>query len=335
MPRELTHLTVSGEALKRVEAQDPCAGRALRDNHGIFMFGSILCDSPYYEPPIHGIKKGISFLSEKIHTPGGDIDGDFFDSLASSPPPEARDAYFAFLCGILSHHFADRGLHPMIVYFTGDYKDPDLKRRKWSQARHRFLEGLIDIWVAKQIMNKDIHRFRLNAYIPFEFPVLSPYISSFVYAIVQDGEGADIPRLSRRLFRALGFENRLVGLYVRSWFRQLLLRANRLAGYRFSKFAALCYADEKRLSIPIFSETMTSLNPFTGDKVEKSISTLINEIIDALANAIVQGYEGFSSSGRFYVGEETFPRLDAAFRGIPRYFDTSDMERVLEDFLAS
>jgi len=290
MPKEFTHLAISIKALEAIEAKMPELGKKLRDHYKIFMLGTLICDGPYYQFPPLNISRDITYLSKKIHTQKGSIDRGFFYRLLKNKENLDNEAYFAFTCGILSHHIADMTFHPSIAYFTGDYSEVDRGKRRASQSRHRFLEGLIDLWAAGNICNKNLKNLRLSSYISLDYSTLSPYLSAFTAAIIDidDGHGAEI--ISRRLHKAMKIESLLVSLYGRDRTRRFLLALNRLSSHKISNFSALWYPDEKELELDLFRGQFIYRDPFSGDEREASMEGLLSDAIERLSSCISEGY---------------------------------------------
>ena len=297
------------------------------------MLGAVICDSAYYDLNLPGWNRPISFLSERVHTSRGDIDGRFFGTLASLAPTLENATFFAFLCGVLSHHILDRSLHPLIVYFTGDYRDPNPVKRRWSQARHRFLEGLIDLWVMREAAKGRDRREWLDEITTPGYSALSPCISLFIRAIVADGEGDEVRLLSRRLYRAVRTECALVRLFGIPAFRELSLILNRLAGGRLLHYAALCYADHGFLDIPLFSGKVTYRDPFTGEKRHTAMATLLDELVDTLAAAYTDLHRSLESHEGLPAPQEGPDWFESGGLESPRFFDTAIMDDAVYRFL--
>ena len=149
MPKELTHLIISTEALEKVEKKSFDAAAIINKNLDLFMLGSLICDTAYYHIPIFNKKKSILSISQAIHNARGDLNKKVITRLAKNERQCEPDQHFAFLCGVLSHHMADRVFHPPVLFLTGDYHANDAQEKYFAEARHRFLEGLIDRYLAK------------------------------------------------------------------------------------------------------------------------------------------------------------------------------------------
>ncbi|MDT8318335.1 MAG: zinc dependent phospholipase C family protein, partial [bacterium] len=250
MPKELTHLIVSAGALEKVEKKSLGAAGILKENLDLFMVGSLICDTAYYHIPVFN-KKSILCISQAIHNARGDLNKEVIARLTKNEEQCSPDRHFAFLCGVLSHHITDRAFHPPVIYLTGDYHAKDAQERHFAEARHRFLEGLIDGHLAKG-SNLDLELKKDGeAEIKREKTVLHPLLLSFVYAALPQIDHKKAEEMALRLFKLSGLQLALLKLYNKSYFRSFILNTNRLFRFRLSNYAAMLYPAAGGLKMPL------------------------------------------------------------------------------------
>ena len=340
MPKELTHLIITDEAMKRVEALSPERGRILRENYALFMSGSIICDTAFYDISLFKREKSIDFLSHGIHTHRGALDENFFRRLIGSDSGKMGEKDFAFACGILSHHMADKNFHPFVGYFTGNYMDEDPARKRRAEAAHRFLEGLIDLQL-KERVSASIDPSYARKLLKGNASLL-PSLKSFVKAAKgKAGQGEE--ELSKRLFSLFNFQLRLLGLYEKKWFKWTVLLINRLFKFKFSNYAALLYPDRSYLDLPLFTGPLSFIDPFSGGSAETSVLEIAEKSIKELTEAIL-AYQNVLPSeacrdGEYEMNEahfSSFFRPTPAGGGVDKRFFASDVviiEEALDKFL--
>ena len=338
MPKELTHFTVSDLALERIERDFPESGRLLRNNYEHFMLGSIIPDTAYYHMPFLDKGEKVSFLSDKIHTKGGCLESAFLRRVMEMAMT-GDDKAFAFSCGIVSHHLADAAFHPFVVYHTGSFTDPLVARRKSAQARHRFLEGLIDLKIVSEQSRQVATVSRRMAGLLKKMPSPRLCLSLFIEAVLpQEGEEC-IKSLTKHLETARFFQLRLLGLYGRAYFKALILLVNRLSGCRYDHYAGLLYADRSYLALKLLNERVEFKGPFTGEGLKQSLSSLLDETADQVAGALSRYGEWRDRREKcppdFFTAILPGPGGGAA-GGRPEpweaIFDVSEMEEALKRF---
>ncbi|MBE9504383.1 MAG: zinc dependent phospholipase C family protein [Proteobacteria bacterium] len=305
MPKELTHFALAEEGRKKIVTTLPGAAEILQRNFTLFMVGSIICDSAYYQFPLLSKYKNISHLSEAIHLPKGDLDTAFLTRLLKADFPGDEEGYLSFLSGIVSHYIVDKAYHPFVMHITGDYFDEDPARRKKAQGLHRFLESLLDLWVVRKLghSGKDTLNVPEKKDLPFKF--LKPCLNLFVKAAMPD-KGDDLTlHVSKCLYSKLRFELKMSALYRMKPLRSLFPLFNRVSNNSLSHYAALFYPEETFLRLSFFEESFMFKNPLTGDKVKTSLEEITHYAIDEIAIVISEIFSNFESRGRPYGKEKT------------------------------
>ena len=330
MPKELTHLIISSEALQRVKEKAPETAELLSENIDLFMLGSLICDTAYYHIPIFNKKKSIICISQIIHTDGGDISKDFVVRLAKNRYECKTDQHFAFLCGVLSHHIADRAFHPLVIYLTGNYHDDDPQVRHSAQARHRFLEGLIDLNLTNNSNIPLQSKKDGKLFLSMEKDVLSPLLLSFVYAAMPQLEEERAKEITSILFKVSGFQIGLLNLYGKGYFRRIILAINRLFRFKFSGYAAMLYPERREAMLPLFAKKISYLDPFTGEKKRETLSRIKERAVDDLTNAIIACHAAKADLSKALA---PYFRQYSKQVGQPKFMDTTATDEVLNRFL--
>ncbi len=330
MPKELTHLIISNEALQRVNAKAPETAAILSKNLDLFMLGSLICDTAYYHIPIFNKKKSIIFISQIIHTDGGDISKDFVVRLAENRYQCNANQHFAFLCGVLSHHLADRAFHPLVIYLTGNYHDDDPQIRHSAQARHRFLEGLIDLNLANSSNVPLQSKKGGKLFLSMEKDALLPILISFVYAAMPQTKEEVAKDIASILLALPGFQIGLLNLYGKGYFRRIILAINKLFRFKFSGYAAMLYPRRSGARLPLFAKKISYLDPFTGEKKRETLSGIKERAITDLTSAIIACH---AAKGDISKAIAPYFQQSSEKAGQPKFSDTAEIDKALNQFL--
>lgn len=145
MPKEIVHWLVAERAAELL-AQSPFGPALARCPKGLRL-AAVHHDIHFYLRGEH--PAGLKALPHRLHGSHGE---DSFDLLrlhvAHLHKHKAEPLPTAYFVGLASHIFADATLHPLVYHLTGNYYDPDEKRRTGAVRRHRALEGLLDMVAA-------------------------------------------------------------------------------------------------------------------------------------------------------------------------------------------
>jgi Zinc dependent phospholipase C len=146
MPREYLHWKVLEEATKQLEGTSKLAG-FLEKYESASKLGAVAHDAPYY----YGLgDKPFSEIASFLHGHFGGNTAVPLKNLAGYiskiEDDRNRNLLWAFLFGLLTHYVADIHFHPLVYYYTGDYYDPDSKKRHIARSYHRLFEVYLDSW---------------------------------------------------------------------------------------------------------------------------------------------------------------------------------------------
>lgn len=338
MPKEISHLIFSDRALKNIEKSCPDSGNIIGSHYDLFLLGSLIPDTAFYDLSLFNKGKSISFLSNKVHTGRGGLDNGFLRR-ALEEGISGSNELFVFCCGLLSHQWADSLFHPFIVHFSGDYSHPDLSRRKRCQARHRFMEGLIDLklmscYFPSGNFNPLYVSARLKEIRPPE-ECLSLFVRS---ALPQEADGRKEEIISK-LHRVHLFQLKLLSLYGKKYFKKIILGANRLSGKRFDSHAGLLYGNEDFLSASILSEEVHYKDPWSGQEMKASVEGISTKVIHHLSCSIEKYGEARKNSVK--LSPQLFSSLlpesmdDDNNMLVDDFMDTEEMDKLLNQFLDS
>ena len=172
MPKEITHCLFAEKALHSLAASDfplrRAAGREIlflfEKQREALLFGSVAPDIFYYDIAIPWEKKAASrgaVWGNLIHgAHGEDTQRHVREMLRilkepalqlplTNGRPLTRDEHsllLLFVMGYLAHVALDTLLHPFVYFYSGNYYADDLAEKLRSEARHRALETIYDLW---------------------------------------------------------------------------------------------------------------------------------------------------------------------------------------------
>lgn len=145
MPKEIVHWMVAKRAGELLSG-GPFGPALSRCPKGLLL-GAVWHDILFYLRGEH--PAGLAALPHRLHGSHGE---DTFEllRLQAAHLHEKKDQPLptALFVGLASHIFADAVIHPLVYHLTGNYYDPDEKRRTGAVRRHRALECLLDMVAA-------------------------------------------------------------------------------------------------------------------------------------------------------------------------------------------
>lgn len=145
MPKEIVHWMVAERAAELL-AGGPFAPALKRCPNGLRL-GAVYHDALFY---LRGdYADGLKHLPHRLHGSRGEDSFDLLRLQAMHMAAHRRDPLpTAFFVGLASHIFTDATIHPLVYYLTGNYYDPDERRRTSAVRHHRALESLLDMLAA-------------------------------------------------------------------------------------------------------------------------------------------------------------------------------------------
>jgi hypothetical protein len=145
MPKEVVHWMVAKRAGELLSS-GPYGPALARCPNGLRL-GAVWHDILFY---LRGeYPAGLKALPHRLHGSHGE-DTFALLRLQAAHMRERKDQPLptALFVGLASHIFADAAIHPLVYHLTGNYYDPDEKRRTGAVRRHRALECLLDMVAA-------------------------------------------------------------------------------------------------------------------------------------------------------------------------------------------
>lgn len=172
MPKEITHCLFAEKALHELAASDfplrRSAGRELlflfEKQKEALLFGSVAPDVFYYDIAVPWEKKGPAngaIWGDLIHGAHGEdtlrhvremlriLREPDLQSPLTGGRPLSRDEHsllLLFVMGYLAHVALDTLMHPFVYYYSGNYYAEDAAEKQRSEARHRAIETVYDLW---------------------------------------------------------------------------------------------------------------------------------------------------------------------------------------------
>ncbi|HNL55338.1 MAG TPA: zinc dependent phospholipase C family protein [Turneriella sp.] len=172
MPKEITHCLFAEKAVHALAASDfplrRAAGRELlflfEKQKEALLFGSVAPDIFYYDIAVPWEKKGPAhgaIWGDLIHGAHGEdtlrhvremlqvLREPGLQAPLTGGRPLSRDEHsllLLFVMGYLAHVALDTLMHPFVYYYSGNYYAEDAAEKMRSEARHRAIETVYDLW---------------------------------------------------------------------------------------------------------------------------------------------------------------------------------------------
>lgn len=137
MPKENTHLYFAHQVVETLP--DEQMADSIRQEMGVFYFGSVIPDSFYYSKDRSTVK-----ISEYLHGKDGNLTNEFIFDLLKKAKETRSHKDLAFALGYITHCVLDIVFHPIIYYLSGNYYDQDPLRADEAVYLHRHLETELD-----------------------------------------------------------------------------------------------------------------------------------------------------------------------------------------------
>lgn len=293
MPKENTHIAFAARLFDSLD-ESPLK-EALAGHKKEYLLGSISPDIFFY----HRNEKKTE-ISSRLHGCAGEKTNEIIIAmLEDTDTPRKRD--FSFAAGYMTHTVLDMTFHPVVYYLSGNYYDPDFRRREQSQYRHRYIETVIDIMLAGALKS---HR------------ELSPALLRGLAftAWIENNFDATGEETALTLKRQL-FLNRLMTGHIISGFLSLFAgnESNRSLFY-----GHIARKDRRRSP----AEKIYYRDIFTGEKKETSWSELFDE-------AVKRALPRLEAMYRYSMGEIKKEKLKEHIPG--ESLDTGSTGRTIKD----
>lgn len=156
MPKEISHWILARRALELIE--QGTAQEAILKHPDFYDLGAVVYDCPFYAL---GVKDAgqIAKIADRLHGVHGEDTFEPYRRFLASFNGEIPEEAVSFLAGALTHYAGDTTFHPFVNHFSGMYADDDRTLRHTAQARHRGIEGYMDLFFAGMDGDDDGHGF--------------------------------------------------------------------------------------------------------------------------------------------------------------------------------
>ena len=163
MAKELTHILIAEDVLKRLSGNQPLLAQVIQRNASAYYLGSIIPDALFYDlPPFCFNPKKHIWISRALHHRDSRLNDQKALSLFSSISAATNmwSQKMAFSAGVITHTVADRIFHNLIDYYNNAWREDGSD----AMATHREIETLIDMALLKP---KNVHprQFCVDHYI--------------------------------------------------------------------------------------------------------------------------------------------------------------------------
>lgn len=336
MPKELTHCIFADRALAAFarQGEGATAFAALLDRQrGALHLGAVMVDSYFYALHVPGLEKPFAEIGDVIHGATGEdtsrLPLAMLEAARATGDEARREERLAFAAGFLTHVAMDSVLHPFVYNVTGNYYAPDPRAREGAMARHRLLEGWLDL---RMLVTVGLDRWnngffqRLRA-LPRLGELRDFYAAATDMALGQTApagpvlaRGWAIQSLANRLFPITAFVRAVAWL-------------NRCLGRPFDAYVSLCY-DWRGGNVPKeIVDFETFRHPVSGERIAGGIDRLFDRA-EARAVDYLGAAAAFAAGGSVEDFRRTVTGLSLDFGLVgsksaeARHFDLIDDARL-------
>lgn len=302
MPKELIHFTVAERTATRLSNTRfaPCLN-AEKDG---LLLGAVCHDTLFYA--ITPGSKAIKSLAHTLHgSKGEDTHTLLRLQVAHAAKNPKASLPIALLVGMVSHFCADVIMHPMVYHFTGDYYTENPNKRSIARQHHRALESLMDMVACPEKIGQSRYSLRLllrrcSNFIETGLPMAGlTRMTHLSKAEVQ--KGMEASWITFALLQAA---------YPISWLGRVLFEIRRYAPASLAEITTLFYAPQLLKQADKLSNTISYTHPITGEPVESSLNTLMDEAA-SMAESLCRTLEPAVFEGKEIDLTHQGPSLDA------------------------
>jgi len=272
MPKEVAHWVIARRVMDRLPPGS--LADAVRDHPNCLDLGAVFHDVGYYG---QGREAGnLEALADRLHGAAGEDTNEILRRLAPDPAESAAKPWLAaFLVGLVTHMVADRKLHPLVYYFTGNYYEEDTRKQQLAATAHRRLEALMDLRLTGGLQG--VRRFSLRR-IARELEVPLDDLLEEVAGRLSSRES---PVSSPGLVQAVGFFSKIQWLACRPWLVKILGQPLRLRPADRSNLYSLTYFSHLESATKRLASTLDYLNPYSGEPCQQTLEGAVEAIVDS------------------------------------------------------
>lgn len=322
MPKEIVHWMVARRAGELL-ADGPFAPALSRCPNGL-LFGAVWHDILFYLRGQH--PAGLKALPHRLHGSHGE---DSFEILrlqaAHLHEKRSQPLPTAMFVGLASHIFADATLHPLVYFLTGNYYDPDERRRTAAVRRHRALESLLDMVAAggPEAVEGQSLRALANG---LEGPLALAVPPGALAALA----GCAPAEAQQGLMDALDTYCLMQALCRMPTLARLAHELSGILPDSLREIAALFYAPQLHEQRAAVKGRLEWRNPVTGEVATGTLAGLMEHAARRTAQFCTAQAESLMAHGQL-AGQEPGPSLDMGLPGVSvsqaRYFASVPLPR--------
>ncbi len=284
MPREIVHWDVLERTRQELIACGERHASASLTQHPVAAFlGAVAHDAPYY----YRFGRGDSFevVAESLHGGNGEDPLAPLKVLANDilqeENPKIRTMLWSFLLGMVSHYATDIHFHPLVYYLTGDYYDPQPRKREIARAKHRLFEVYLDQWFRPRVSlpRATLADYRIDKLISAlgnDFEVICELLERNLVPEKLSSLHSRTLTLSsgknwRESFKLMG---RLQRLFLAPSAGHVMWFVHRVTGGRFAAVDALFSYDRDKAADIYFQNPIEYRYPTSGENARRSVTEL-------------------------------------------------------------
>lgn len=308
MPKEIVHWMVAQRAGELLSGG--AFGPALSRCPNGLRLGAVWHDILFYLRGDH--PEGLKALPHRLHGSHGE---DTFDllRLQAAHMHARRDQPLptAVFVGLASHIFADAALHPLVYHLTGNYYDPDEKRRTGAVRRHRALECLLDMVAAggpEAVVEQSLRTLVNGLEGPLALAVPPEGLAGLA--------ACEAKAVHKGLTEALDTYCTMQALCRMPTLARLLRELGGLLPDSLREIAALFYAPQLYEQSAAVSGQMSYRNPATGEARAATLAGLMEQAARRTAEFCTAQVQAITARGEL-AEAGAGPSLDMGLPGVP------------------
>ncbi len=282
MPKEVTHWIIADKVTAAL--QDSRYASALNAHPNIVRFGAVFHDKLYYwksknHPKDGQLARAIKYTANRMHGIHGEDSLDIIRGMLRwiQEHPNTNEHLIALMTGLVTHIFTDIVWHPMVYYYTGDYNDPDEKKRARAQREHLQLEAAFDIYFCNKSISYLLDNYGLDQHIQgLEYDLKELLRHAFRYFTKLPLQTL-VDHYAQAVEDAID-GHRLIRNYKMNTWAQYAMPV--VPHSTWAQAGAL-YHDGLLEYMPRLSKGLNYKNPVTGEAEKISMEALMQKAVDA------------------------------------------------------
>jgi hypothetical protein len=322
MPKEVAHWVIAQRVMERLPP-----GRladAVRRHPNCLALGAIFHDVGYYSRGAAG--KALLAFADRLHGARGEDTNEILRQLSPALARiDDKPWLVAFLVGAVTHIVADRELHPLVYYFTGNYYDVDPTKQARAAEAHRRLEALMDLRLVGGLA--EIEHFSLRRILrDLEAP---PTVLVGEVARLLDLDDSAVS--GKDLLAALLFFSRVQWLVRRPLIVKTVGLPLRLYPAERRSLFSLTYFAELAAATDLLARSLDYCNPFSGAPRQATLEGALECIVDAsvaLCANLPRSLAELAGGESLEIGVAGIPTAEARF--FHPYVLAGDYQKIAE-----